>query len=391
MSPRWDTQEPHKHSAVRRRYPEAGLSENYCRNPSNSKQSWCYTTDPDTRWEYCDVPTCGGDEPACEDSNPETCGCDEVREADYRGTLSKTQSGVECQRWDSNDPHDHKGKINIFPKAGLLQNYCRNPNNSKRAWCYTTDEDKRWEYCDVPKCGGKKPECEGSNPDTCGCSEVRQADYRGTISTTESGRECQKWDNSKINRWPEGGLMENYCRNPSGSKKAWCYTTDKKKRWEYCDVPTCAGAQSPRGRGSSISAVASVAEEDDHEDLIEETSIDEEVNDDKDEIEPVCSKYETNGWHSGSYVKTLEPEDSPDGMEWQWEECAKACAENDGCEFWSLKLTPSWLPSPPSNRCGSPSKNTMNAVHPSSTGNASKFFGFQFHIRVLIYIPKLLI
>merc|ERR1712018_635201 len=33
---------------------------------------------------------------------------------------------------------------------------------------------------------------------------------------------------------------------------------------------------------------------------------------------------------------------------------------------------PSWLPSPPSNRCGSPSKNTMNAAHPLSTGNAFK-------------------
>merc|ERR1719414_2287391 len=33
---------------------------------------------------------------------------------------------------------------------------------------------------------------------------------------------------------------------------------------------------------------------------------------------------------------------------------------------------PSWLPSPPSNRCGSPSKNTMNAAHPLSTENASK-------------------
>merc|ERR1719242_1093109 len=33
---------------------------------------------------------------------------------------------------------------------------------------------------------------------------------------------------------------------------------------------------------------------------------------------------------------------------------------------------PSCLPSPPFNRCGSPSKNTMNAAHPSSTGSASK-------------------
>merc|ERR1711893_558304 len=34
---------------------------------------------------------------------------------------------------------------------------------------------------------------------------------------------------------------------------------------------------------------------------------------------------------------------------------------------------PSCLPFPPSNRCGSPSKNTMSAAHPLSTGSASNF------------------
>merc|ERR1719295_2151104 len=33
---------------------------------------------------------------------------------------------------------------------------------------------------------------------------------------------------------------------------------------------------------------------------------------------------------------------------------------------------PSLLLSPPSNRCGSPSRNTMSAAHPSSTASASK-------------------
>merc|ERR1711962_1849766 len=32
---------------------------------------------------------------------------------------------------------------------------------------------------------------------------------------------------------------------------------------------------------------------------------------------------------------------------------------------------PSWLPSPPSSRCGSANKNTTNLAHPSSTENAS--------------------
>merc|ERR1719268_738962 len=35
---------------------------------------------------------------------------------------------------------------------------------------------------------------------------------------------------------------------------------------------------------------------------------------------------------------------------------------------------PSWPPSPPSNRCGSPSRSTMSAVHPLSTGSASKSY-----------------
>merc|ERR1711862_752426 len=33
---------------------------------------------------------------------------------------------------------------------------------------------------------------------------------------------------------------------------------------------------------------------------------------------------------------------------------------------------PSLLPSPPSSRCGSPSRNTMSAAHPLSTASASK-------------------
>ena len=40
--------------------------------------------------------------------------------------------------------------------------------------------------------------------------------------------------------YPNDGLTENYCRNPGKeSEGPWCYTTDKNKRWEYCDVPFC--------------------------------------------------------------------------------------------------------------------------------------------------------
>ncbi|CAG2224956.1 unnamed protein product [Mytilus edulis] len=33
-------------------------SSNYCRDPDNTGAPWCYTTDPDVRWDYCPVPKC---------------------------------------------------------------------------------------------------------------------------------------------------------------------------------------------------------------------------------------------------------------------------------------------------------------------------------------------
>ena len=35
------------------------------------------------------------------------------------------------------------------------ENYCRNPDGESTVWCYTTDPNETWEYCDVPRCAGK--------------------------------------------------------------------------------------------------------------------------------------------------------------------------------------------------------------------------------------------
>ncbi|XP_078613509.1 uncharacterized protein LOC144883127 [Branchiostoma floridae x Branchiostoma japonicum] len=58
---RWDTPVPHLHMHYRIFHPSDGLKENYCRKPAREVAVgvWCYTTDPSTRWEYCDVPVCG--------------------------------------------------------------------------------------------------------------------------------------------------------------------------------------------------------------------------------------------------------------------------------------------------------------------------------------------
>lgn len=50
-------QTPQKHYYTPEKYPDAGLEDNWCRNPSvmTSGESgiWCYTTDPTKRWDYC--------------------------------------------------------------------------------------------------------------------------------------------------------------------------------------------------------------------------------------------------------------------------------------------------------------------------------------------------
>merc|ERR1712121_468314 len=80
------------------------------------------------------------------------------------------------------------------------------------------------------------------------CHEGNCRDYRGARTTTRSRRTCQAWNSHKVHKhyhitstkYPNSGLYFNYCRNPDNSPGgAWCYTTDKKIRWEYCDVPQC--------------------------------------------------------------------------------------------------------------------------------------------------------
>ncbi|XP_029941463.1 muscle, skeletal receptor tyrosine-protein kinase [Salarias fasciatus] len=56
----WDQQIPHQHRLSVEVIPELRDSENYCRNPGGiSEKPWCYTTNPNIRWEYCAVPLCG--------------------------------------------------------------------------------------------------------------------------------------------------------------------------------------------------------------------------------------------------------------------------------------------------------------------------------------------
>lgn len=74
--------------------------------------------------------------------------CYEGKPQDYKGTVSHTRGGIECQIWDSEDPHV-PGKEEYKKAEG---NYCRAFDGDKQPWCYTIEPQIEWSFCAIDKC-----------------------------------------------------------------------------------------------------------------------------------------------------------------------------------------------------------------------------------------------
>uniref|UniRef100_A0A672YFE5 Plasminogen n=1 Tax=Sphaeramia orbicularis TaxID=375764 RepID=A0A672YFE5_9TELE len=257
----WSAQTPHKHNRTPDNYPCKALDSNHCRNPDNERRPWCYTTDSNTRWEYCNIPTCDNahgpeDEPVIP---PEEEDCYEGDGTSYRGVTSETISGKKCQAWSSMTPHNHRKTPQNFPNADLKRNLCRNPDADRAPWCYTMDPAVRWEYCNLEKCSApattrapnpQPPTTVTQAPTAKDCKVGNGATYRGPTSMTIVGVTCQAWSAQSPHQHnsftpqthADKGLEGNSCRNPDNDVNGpWCYTTDRNKKWDYCQIPDCAG------------------------------------------------------------------------------------------------------------------------------------------------------
>ncbi|CAB1314660.1 unnamed protein product [Coregonus sp. 'balchen'] len=230
----WWSKFPHDH----RWTPTAtnGLELNYCRNPDRDRIGpWCYTTDPERRYESCNIPHCKDE--VCITCNGE----------DYRGQVDHTVSGRECQRWDQQYPQQHIYQPEKYPDKSLDDNYCRNPDASPVPWCYTTDPDMERESCQISKCS-VVPKRRLRSSYTTNCFRGRGEDYRGKVNETTGGIACQRWDAQYPHEHPFypntyecKGLEENYCRNPDGSEAPWCFTSVPEMRTALClHIKRCA-------------------------------------------------------------------------------------------------------------------------------------------------------
>ena len=54
----------------------------------------------------------------------------------------------------------------------------------------------------------------------------------------------------------------------------------------------------------------------------------------------VCSKNPIDGWYyagSSGYLALQIGTKSPNGFQWQWEQCARLCADNPDCNGWTVR------------------------------------------------------
>ncbi|XP_053379720.1 uncharacterized protein LOC123526988 isoform X2 [Mercenaria mercenaria] len=137
---RWDSHIPHSPSyKMLSLFPDDSFEElaNHCRDPSYDGILWCYTTDPNRRWETCNL----------KDTAEDRC---YLTHSSYSGLWNMTRSGIACQPWKSVLPHDHELFLDSqFPDGSVAEahNYCRDPYNEGFLWCFTMDPATKYEPC----------------------------------------------------------------------------------------------------------------------------------------------------------------------------------------------------------------------------------------------------
>ncbi|XP_028852986.1 tissue-type plasminogen activator isoform X2 [Denticeps clupeoides] len=149
------------------------------------------------------------------------------------------------------------------PVISCTVSRCYNGGTCKEA-VYSSDF-----LCQCPS-GFMGTQCEINTNDKCVTGPG--SSYRGTWGISRSGAECINWNATSLRgkkftaTRPDASSLglgnHNYCRNPDGDSKPWCYVYKGTQIvWEFCTLPTCAAgpnSECVEGKGGSYRGTKAV-------------------------------------------------------------------------------------------------------------------------------------
>ncbi|ROK15662.1 Hyaluronan-binding protein 2, partial [Anabarilius grahami] len=167
-------------------------------------------------------------------------------EGDFECICPEGFNGHYCQvvsRYGKQDMADEQ-----MVKAG--DSYCPLVMADERVW-KRDGAGERWRrWSTHTQTRNTRGDRESQETDPNDCYEGDGQSYRGKVSETEEGDECLDWNSEFVldkGSFPstafassEGLGPHNFCRNPDGDKKPWCFIKKNRRlRWDYCDVRKC--------------------------------------------------------------------------------------------------------------------------------------------------------
>ena len=166
--------------------------------------------------------------------------CDETmygaRGAGYRGCQSVTRTGLTCQSWAAQTPHQHSlADESAGESAEAAKNHCRNPDGGDSIWCYTTDPNVRFDYCD-PRPVGWDYFCAHEGEEMCECASAEGGVVVVAARFSFDGEQTEMtWE-----RAVASGAFAAAPTEPASKSKS-----RKKKTRRFCDVDELGVDPSP--------------------------------------------------------------------------------------------------------------------------------------------------
>ncbi|XP_006831433.1 PREDICTED: hyaluronan-binding protein 2 [Chrysochloris asiatica] len=243
-------------------------SQEYDHLQDNTTSEFAYAESPD--WYYTEDDPCesnpckhGGD--CLVSGDTFTCSCPALFSGSRCQKVKNTCKNNPCGRGEclitQNPPyyrcvckHPYTG-----PECSRLVRVCRSNPCQNGGTCSrhkkihkftcTCPDQFKGKLCDI-------------GPDDCYVGDGYS--YRGNVSNTVNRHTCLYWNSHLLLQENYNIFMEdaevhgigehNFCRNPDGDKKPWCFikVNKAKVKWEYCDVSVCSPLDIVRPEGSSI-------------------------------------------------------------------------------------------------------------------------------------------